>query len=574
MTRSVVLTTLLALAAITLARTALKWDAGLRAEYIADVGPDRQGRTGVDRAASTAAIERAWNQAPPERFRVRWTGYLVVPRSGAYTFATTSDDGSAVAIDGARVVDNTGDHGALTKTGRVELQRGSHQVQVDYSQAGGPYEMTWSWAREGSTLTPVPAWALWTRRTSIWRAFATRFIDPLFFVTLLVAAFVTVRAAWETKGRDVVSSARVRWQERRRTASTGPWFRPRVLFRILLPVLSLLLALLVAEGLARVAFRAVRSSGDARTFFATREEPTRLNNLGFRDADVPPKSDRFRIVVIGDSITFGAGLPQPERYTNLLQRFLGSNYEVVNFGLPGRGISDHLAGLARALALSPDFILLQLYTNDFEIGDMRRPVAKPLLPWRAVDSWLLQSSAVYTMLSAPWPGIQEKLGWLETYEHYLFRYLGDPRSPESRAAFGMLREFLARARQAGVPAGTVMFPNPEVLAKKYEFGYLHDRVRAICEQEKTHCIDLREPFLSSFSNMTDIVVSAFDGHPSARASLVAADQILAEFRPLWQPCSLRPGELSCQPPPPPQVSEPAEAKKDRPARRSSRRRAR
>jgi hypothetical protein len=39
--------------------------------------------------------------------------------------------------------------------------------------------------------------------------------------------------------------------------------------------------------------------------------------------------------------------------------------------------------------------------------------------------------------------------------------------------------------------------------------------------------------LSSFTQMKDIVVSSFDGHPSARASLVAADQILAEFRPLW-----------------------------------------
>ena len=80
-----------------------------------------------------------------------------------------------------------------------------------------------------------------------------------------------------------------------------------------------------------------------------------------------------------------------------------------------------------------------------------------------------------------------------------------------------------------------MFPNPEVLLKHYQFDYLHDRVKAVCDEEQIHCVDLRQPFLSSFTQLKDIVVSSFDGHPSARASLVAADQILAEFRPLWQP---------------------------------------
>ena len=520
-TRFLVPTALIGLAAVGLTRAALESSRGLRSEYTAGADAGGHGRVGVDRDVSTAAIVQAWNGAPPSRFRVRWTGYLVVPQSGSYTFGTTSDDGSAVAIDGDRVVDNGGEHGALTRTGRVRLERGSHVVLIDYSQAGGLYEMTWSWAPEGSALSPVPAWALWTTRTNPWRALATRVIDPVFLVALIATALIVVRAAWQAQGRHLVDRA-LR-------------LRPAAAFRILLPFLSLVIALLVAEGVARLIFRAVRSSGDARTFFATRNEPSHLNNLGFRDADVLPKTDRYRIVVIGDSITWGVGLSEPERFSNLLQRFLGSSYDVLNFGIPGHNMPEHLEELEQALRISPDFILLQLYTNDFEIGDMERPRARPLLPWRAADRWLLQSSAVYTMLSAQWPRLQETLGLVESYEHYMYRYLGDPQSPESRAGLGMLHQFLARARAAGVPAGTVMFPNPGVLGKDYQFAYLHDRVQAVCVEEKIHCVDLRAPFLSSFSNLHDIVVSPFDGHPSARASLVAADQILAEFRPLWQP---------------------------------------
>src|SRR4030095_13038350 len=121
---SVVLAALVAFAAVTVARTALKWDAGLRSEDVTNPATGQTGRTGVDRDASTAAITRAWNNAPPETFRARWTGFLVVTQPGVYTFATESDDGSAVAIDGERVVDNTGDHGLVTKTRTHPLGRG------------------------------------------------------------------------------------------------------------------------------------------------------------------------------------------------------------------------------------------------------------------------------------------------------------------------------------------------------------------------------------------------------------------------------------------------------------------
>ena len=82
---------------------------GLRAEYFSNPsweGPPSQ--SGTDRDQSTSAIWRRWKALPPERFSVRWTGYLTVPRSGSYVFATTSDDGSSLYIDDRIVVDNSG----------------------------------------------------------------------------------------------------------------------------------------------------------------------------------------------------------------------------------------------------------------------------------------------------------------------------------------------------------------------------------------------------------------------------------------------------------------------------------
>jgi len=445
---------------------------------------------------------------------------------------------------------------------------------IDYSQVAGEYELSWSWAREDSSLSPVPEWALWTRRTSRWRALAARAIDPVLLLAVAASALVGIRVGWDAKGRDLARAMR-RWWQGVDLRSAVARLRPRdaITKRVLLSLVSLVIAVLAAEGFARLIYRTVRSSGDARTFFATRSEPTPLNNLGYRDVDVPPKSPRYRIVVIGDSITWGVGLSEEERFSNLLRRFLGSDYEVFNFGIPGHNLPEHLQTLDPALTISPDFILLQLYTNDFEIGDMDRPRARPLLPWRAVDRWLLSSSAMYTMLAAQWPRIQENLGLLETYEHYMYRYLGDPKSPEAAAGMAMLHQFVARAREAGVPVGTVMFPNPGVLARDYQFAYLHDRVASFCADEHIHCVDLRGPFLTSFKDLREIVVSPFDGHPSARASLVAADEILAEFRPVWQPCARRSADMSCESSQPSSVSEaPAKDAPTRAPRRAARRR--
>ena len=46
-----------------------------------------------------------------DNFVMRWRGVITVPVDGHYNFATESDDGSLLYIDGQRIVDNDGIHG-------------------------------------------------------------------------------------------------------------------------------------------------------------------------------------------------------------------------------------------------------------------------------------------------------------------------------------------------------------------------------------------------------------------------------------------------------------------------------
>jgi hypothetical protein len=78
-------------------------------------------------------------------FYARWTGLLRVPKDGAYTFYTESDDGSRLWIDGKLVIDNGGPHGMTEKAATATL-RGDHEIRIEYYDQGGAGGIRFSWS--------------------------------------------------------------------------------------------------------------------------------------------------------------------------------------------------------------------------------------------------------------------------------------------------------------------------------------------------------------------------------------------------------------------------------------------
>jgi hypothetical protein len=141
---------------------------GLTGEYF--FTPDRQGvpvRTRVDVPPFSDSLTAAWDPPVPSAFGVRWTGGLLVLRDDTYTFATTSDDGSHVMVDGVEVVNNGGAHGPRQQTGSVKLHRGVHRLTIDYDQQGGGLAFELRWARGGRRLELMPPWILSARYAGV-----------------------------------------------------------------------------------------------------------------------------------------------------------------------------------------------------------------------------------------------------------------------------------------------------------------------------------------------------------------------------------------------------------------------
>ena len=78
-----------------------------------------------------------------------------IEQAGEYTFRLESDDGARLYIDGEEVIDHDGVHAASPKDGDVTLTAGSHELEIDYFQAGGGAVLKLSWLRPGETAFEV-----------------------------------------------------------------------------------------------------------------------------------------------------------------------------------------------------------------------------------------------------------------------------------------------------------------------------------------------------------------------------------------------------------------------------------
>ena len=95
-------------------------------------------------------------------YSIQWTGVLYIAAAGDYQFATISDDGSELWLDGRLVVDNRGRHGVQRQQGQIALTPGFHAIRIRYVQGGGGATLSVAWKPPGKSsrgLSSAPLFA-------------------------------------------------------------------------------------------------------------------------------------------------------------------------------------------------------------------------------------------------------------------------------------------------------------------------------------------------------------------------------------------------------------------------------
>ncbi len=111
-------------------------------------------------------------------------------------------------------------------------------------------------------------------------------------------------------------------------------------------------------------------------------QPLRINSHGFRDVErtVAKTSGTLRIAVLGDSVAFGWGVPEEDRFSNVLEQLLCADrptsppqVEVLNFAVPGYNtVMEEALLRTKVVAFQPDVIVVHLVGNDDEVPNFIR----------------------------------------------------------------------------------------------------------------------------------------------------------------------------------------------------------
>jgi lysophospholipase L1-like esterase len=109
-----------------------------------------------------------------------------------------------------------------------------------------------------------------------------------------------------------------------------------------------------------------------------------INALGLRDRELAKKDDELRVLLLGDSVTFGWGVPIEATFGRKLERTLRSKtarrVRTINTGVGGYNTVQEYAVLKTyADAIEPDVVVLLYVGNDIESNE------PPFDPWSEVS---------------------------------------------------------------------------------------------------------------------------------------------------------------------------------------------
>jgi hypothetical protein len=258
-----------------------------------------------------------------------------------------------------------------------------------------------------------------------------------------------------------------------------------------------------------------------------------INSRGLRDREITPTRSpgTVRILVVGDSFTYGSGVAAEQTYPKRIERLLaerpGPRVEVINAGVPGYG-TFHAAAFLRAEGWSyePDLLVLQMFPdNDLDDnlepfgravvdGELHARAARPAGPaWRRqLQAAVRARSHAYRLLGDRYHLLRIRLGLEPSHAAALGVYARQP-TERTTAGWDATRRYLgdivAMARQRGVPVVVVHAPRLAALnaSSAAAFAAFHRvepasldwnlpavRLRALCRELGVPYLDLAQRF--------------------------------------------------------------------------------
>ena len=247
----------------------------------------------------------------------------------------------------------------------------------------------------------------------------------------------------------------------------------------------------------------------------------RTNSFGLRDPErtLEKPANTTRILMLGDSIVFGWGVPGTETMAARLEKSLnekpvtpGRKYEVFNTGVGNSNTAmEETWFREEGCRFNPDCVLVGWFINDAE------PTPVPSRNWLAYHSY------AFVRFDAAFDALLRRSSARSNYQQY---YTGlyreeQPGWPKCKRSFDELAKFCAAKN---IPVHILLIPELHTLGSHYEFTAIHDQIRNVCANAHLPVTDLVDAFPSD-GNPPDYWVSPTDDHPNSRGHGLMATKI-------------------------------------------------
>ncbi len=242
-----------------------------------------------------------------------------------------------------------------------------------------------------------------------------------------------------------------------------------------------------------------------------------INSLGLRDREFPaakPAGTR-RILMLGDSITFGWGVDQDKTASVVLEQRLKaagqSDVQVINSGVGNYNTAMEVAYFRdHGAALVPDVVVLNYFINDGE----------PTPAYRDVPT-LARHAYVYPVAGGAWDDIKRRfLGGPDWKEYYSGLY--DDTQPGWQKTKASIEALAQMCRERGIRLIVANVPELHILAP-YPFTAVSDRVAAVAKAQGLEYLDLLPSVAQE--DPSSLWVTVPDPHPNARAQALMGNAL-------------------------------------------------
>jgi lysophospholipase L1-like esterase len=250
--------------------------------------------------------------------------------------------------------------------------------------------------------------------------------------------------------------------------------------------------------------------------------PVSINSHGQRDreyAQAKP-SDVYRVVILGDSTTFGWGVSAEQTVAKILEDELNKlkvpgyrHFEVINAGVGNYNTVQELTHyLTYERAFRPDLVVLQYFINDAE------PVPKER------DPGLLGRSYLLAFAISRFDATMRIAGLRPDWKTY-YRGLYEDGLPGIEAAKQALTKLAATTRDDGTQLLVTILPELREINDQYPFVSQHEKIKEVLAKHRVPTMELIDG-LRGHGPESSLWVTPTDDHPNGKANSLVVRQML------------------------------------------------